>query len=108
LASGRVPKYVRVCPALQALSAQAEDLAIEDTILGLDKALQTGAAGLGVEAYLKQVGQEGVEKLLVMRASDLGWVRRMIGRTGRDRVARGSCRRTMSCEVSHSVTRQYH
>uniref|UniRef100_A0A7R9VVF6 SB domain-containing protein n=1 Tax=Chlamydomonas euryale TaxID=1486919 RepID=A0A7R9VVF6_9CHLO len=41
----------------QALNAQAEDLAIEDTILALDRALQTGLTGLTVETYLKQVRQ---------------------------------------------------
>eukprot|EP00195_Chlamydomonas_chlamydogama_P013955 CAMPEP_0202903148 /NCGR_PEP_ID=MMETSP1392-20130828/22100_1 /ASSEMBLY_ACC=CAM_ASM_000868 /TAXON_ID=225041 /ORGANISM="Chlamydomonas chlamydogama, Strain SAG 11-48b" /LENGTH=514 /DNA_ID=CAMNT_0049590159 /DNA_START=47 /DNA_END=1591 /DNA_ORIENTATION=+ len=39
----------------QALDTQAEDLAIEDTILALDKALQAGLEGLSVELYLKQV-----------------------------------------------------
>lgn len=36
-------------------NAQAEDLAIEDTILAMDKALQAGVSGLTVDAYLKQV-----------------------------------------------------
>jgi hypothetical protein len=96
-----VPKYVRVCPALQALSAQAEDLAIEDTILGLDKALQTGAAGLGVEAYLKQVGQEGAEKLPETRAPDLDGARPCHAGDTAERP------RLVTC-VRHSVTRQYH
>ena len=39
----------------QALQAQAEDLAIEDTIVALDKALEIGIQGLTVETYLKQV-----------------------------------------------------
>eukprot|EP00197_Chlamydomonas_leiostraca_P016157 CAMPEP_0202860114 /NCGR_PEP_ID=MMETSP1391-20130828/1960_1 /ASSEMBLY_ACC=CAM_ASM_000867 /TAXON_ID=1034604 /ORGANISM="Chlamydomonas leiostraca, Strain SAG 11-49" /LENGTH=642 /DNA_ID=CAMNT_0049539249 /DNA_START=110 /DNA_END=2038 /DNA_ORIENTATION=- len=41
--------------ARQALEAQAQDLAYEDTLLALDKAMMAGVGGLSVEAYLKQV-----------------------------------------------------
>jgi hypothetical protein len=36
---------------------QAADLAAEDTILALDKALQAGISGLTVDMYLKHVSQ---------------------------------------------------
>uniref|UniRef100_A0A7R9VWB6 SB domain-containing protein n=1 Tax=Chlamydomonas euryale TaxID=1486919 RepID=A0A7R9VWB6_9CHLO len=56
----------------QALNAQAEDLAIEDTILALDRALQTGLTGLTVETYLKQVWQLLVTNLLCSASRCLG------------------------------------
>ncbi|KAF5838315.1 Vps23 core domain-containing protein [Dunaliella salina] len=39
----------------QALQAQAEDLALEDSIVALDKAFHVGIQGLSLESYLKQV-----------------------------------------------------
>lgn len=39
----------------QALEAQAQDLALEDTIVALDKAFLVGIQGFTLEAYLKQV-----------------------------------------------------
>lgn len=40
-------------------------MAVEDTVLALDKALQAGAAGVPLDAYLKQVG---LGQLIVLRA----------------------------------------
>ena len=44
-----------LCCASQGLEAHAEDMAIEDIILALDRALQAEKAGLTVDQYLKQV-----------------------------------------------------
>jgi hypothetical protein len=41
--------------SLQSLDAVSEDLAIEDSILVLDRALQTDKSGMTVDIYLKQV-----------------------------------------------------
>ena len=39
------------------MEAHAEDLAIEDTIIALDRALHAEKAGLTTDLYLKQVWQ---------------------------------------------------
>lgn len=67
----------------QALSAQAEDLAVEDTLVVLDKAL--GAGALEADAYLRQVGG------CVGGARWWCWARRGGGR--------GRWRRTPACET---------
>ena len=56
--AGEIEADTAIVPAdvlsRQALDAQAEDLALEDALYSLDKALQDGA--LTPEAYMKQVG----------------------------------------------------
>ncbi len=56
-AAGDIDPDTAIVPAdvlsRQALDAQAEDLALEDTLYSLNKALQEGV--ISAEAYMKQV-----------------------------------------------------